>query len=290
MYLDPRPDAASIGFAYRNYYTHDESIEAVPAGLLQQFIWSSINGYLNRRFGLRRTPCWAGGYWIFSVLLPLRFKLDFYGRHLRRVKPGEPAPRLLDVGCGSGAFLDRAREMGWSATGVDFDPKALDVCRAHAHEVYDGDLSSVPPSLRFDVITLNHSLEHLPDPLASLRQCHERLVSGGTVWITLPNPEALGHRVFGASWRGLEPPRHLCLFSPDGLIQLLKKAGFENVTLMRRGLHSPKLLPESAQIVRARGLPEWSRTRLFLLRFTTEAFAMASPSQSEEITAIGWRG
>lgn len=290
MYLDPRPDAASLGFAYRNYYTHDENIEPAPAGLLQQFIWSGINGYLNRRFGLRRTPCWVGGYWIFSILLPLRYKLDFYGRHLRRVKPGEPARRLLDVGCGSGAFLDRAREMGWSATGVDFDPKALDVCRAHGHEVYDGDLPSVPSSLRFDAITLNHTLEHLPDPLASLRQCRERLVSGGIVWITLPNPDSLGHRLLAESWRGLEPPRHLCLFPADCLAQMLRNTGFKDVKLMRRGVHSRKMLHESARITRKRELPGWSRGPLLLLQLTSDTLATLSPSRGEEITIVGHCG
>ena len=60
----------------------------------------------------------------FSSIEPLRLKLDYYARHLQ----GTPS-RLLDVGCGNGGFLLRAREMGWKAEGCDPDPQAVQTCR-----------------------------------------------------------------------------------------------------------------------------------------------------------------
>lgn len=291
LYLDPRPNAASIGYAYRNYYTHSDDVEAKPVRPLERLAWATINGYLNRRFGLQRRPTWTGGFWIFSVLLPLRYKLDYYGRHLPRVRNSGRMPRLLDIGCGSGAFLLRAQEMGWTPTGVEFDPKAVEVCRTHSLDVYCGDITALPPqNSGFDAITMNHTLEHLPDTRDCLQRCHALLASGGKLWITVPNPSSLGHRLFGRSWRGLEAPRHLCLFPPECLVQLLRDAGFRNVKLIRRGAHSPKSTRESAQIVATRGLPRWSALRIRLLRLTIDLLATLSPRLGEEMIVTATRG
>jgi 2-polyprenyl-3-methyl-5-hydroxy-6-metoxy-1,4-benzoquinol methylase len=290
FYLDPRPDNASIGYAYRRYYTHADDVENKPVSLLDQVIWSLVNGYLNHRFGLERKPAWAAGFWIFSILLPFRFKLDYYGRHLSVPSHARAAPRLLDVGCGSGAFLLRAAEMGWAPTGVEFDPQAVEVCRKQKLEVYCGDIGALPPqSVGFDIITLNHTLEHLPDPMDTLRRLYALLSPSGRIWITVPNPTAFGHRIFGKSWRGLEPPRHLCLFPPTTLLAMLDNAGFKGARLIRRGAHSPKVVSESVQIVKARGLRPWSRIHMSGLHFIMTVLATVSPRIGEEIIAVARR-
>jgi SAM-dependent methyltransferase len=73
---------------------------------------------------------------------------------------------------------------------------------------------------------MHHVLEHVHDPRAALAWCRRVLRPDGLLSIAVPNPAGLGHRVFGACWRGLEPPRHLSLFEASALRALLAEAGF----------------------------------------------------------------
>jgi len=129
-------------------------------------------------------------------------------------KPG----RLLDVGAGDGEFVARMRREGWDARGVEPDDTA--VARAaerYGVDLMTGTIENVPSSKRFDAITLDNVIEHVTDPIETLRACWQRLVPRGRLLVLTPNVESAGHGRFRAGWRGLEPPRHLHLFSPSSL-------------------------------------------------------------------------
>jgi SAM-dependent methyltransferase len=147
-------------------------------------------------------------------------------------------PRLLDIGCGNGEYLARAREAGWDVFGCDFDPAAVRAARASGAEVREGGAEAFADSLAsFDAVTLSHIIEHVHDPAALLAQCRNLLKPGGTLFIDTPNADARGLTLFRRSWRGLEPPRHLVLFNWDGLERLLAGSGFETVErLPQKGL------------------------------------------------------
>jgi SAM-dependent methyltransferase len=87
------------------------------------------------------------------------------------------------------------------------------------------------PDASFDAVTLNHVIEHVPDPIQTLRECARILKKDGRLVILTPNSSSLGHRVFKQDWRGLEPPRHLHLFSMQSMRRTLELAGFRKVTL-----------------------------------------------------------
>jgi SAM-dependent methyltransferase len=87
------------------------------------------------------------------------------------------------------------------------------------------------PSEHFDAVTLSHVIEHVPDPVGTLVECARLLKKGGKLVIATPNNASLGHRLFGRNWRGLEPPRHLHIFSPQSLRRTLGMAGFQNITI-----------------------------------------------------------
>jgi SAM-dependent methyltransferase len=79
-----------------------------------------------------------------------------------------------------------------------------------------------------------HAIEHVPDPLAHLRQCHRVLQDGGRLILTTPNMAGLMSRLFKEDWMALEPPRHLWLFTPNTLQTCVERAGFRVERLLTR--------------------------------------------------------
>jgi 2-polyprenyl-3-methyl-5-hydroxy-6-metoxy-1,4-benzoquinol methylase len=227
-YLDPRPTPASIHLAYASYYTH---LEAPPkadyAALspLRKLRRRLVNGYTRWRYSSRETPVMQIGIAALLAARSQRLWLDREYRHLPRLPDG--GGRLLDVGCGAGYFLRVARNCGWSSIGVDADPKAVANCVNQGFEVLEGGIEQFDGQERlFDVITMSHVLEHVHDPVGTIEACHRLLKPGGRLWIETPNIDSLGHRQYGESWRGLEPPRHLVLFNSRSLATALSGAGF----------------------------------------------------------------
>lgn len=227
-YLDPRLNRENISLAYREYYTH--GAEAQDTGSvhgLGRVMLALRNGYKNYRFGTNESPAWRLGA-IMMMLMPWKRGVhDALGRHLERASPGA---RLLDVGCGNGDFLDLARHAGWEVVGIEPDPRAAAAAAKRGINVVQGDVSALDSEDgSFDAITISHVIEHVHDPHVLLRACYRLLKPGGWIWLETPNLDALGHKRYGAHWRGLEAPRHLVIFAPSSLRLVLEEAGFQNV-------------------------------------------------------------
>jgi 2-polyprenyl-3-methyl-5-hydroxy-6-metoxy-1,4-benzoquinol methylase len=234
-YLDPRPTPASIGQAYKTYYTH--------AGAKKQDDYESLsgfrllrrklaNGYLNKRYGTRYLPGWSAGAVLARMLPDQSEMLDLQFRWLPRPGIGE---RLLDVGCGNGDFLEKAKDAGWDGVGVDPDPNAVITAQGRGLDVREGLVDVInEESGDFDVVTLSQVIEHVHDPEELLSAVFRQLKSNGMLYIDTPNIQSLGAKLFGANWRGIESPRHLILFSNTGLRLLLKKCGFINIKIRSR--------------------------------------------------------
>ncbi len=221
-YLDPRPTPETIGLAYATYYTHalPEPRGVGEGGRLRQAL---KNGYLNSRFGYAFEPSLAAGAVALSVLPLHRRRCERAVRHLPRREGG----RLLDVGCGNGAFLDLMRSQGWAVFGIDIDRDAVKACRARGLEVRHGAVHDCGFSeASFDAITLNHVVEHLHDPVAVLRHCYGLARPGGRLWIETPNLDSASHTHFDRYWMPLDPPRHLLLLDDGALRHLCTEAGW----------------------------------------------------------------
>ena len=191
---------------YENYYTHKAT--------------SNNNNNYFRKPGVHAVLKSVLGS--ISINLKDRFWTDCF--YLEGVQPG----RLLDVGCGNGGLLCAAASIGWKSHGIDFDPKAVEEACSHPDisASIGGLLGHKFPAESFDAVTMNNVMEHLPDPKETLAECLRVLRPGGRLVVVTPNVKALGHKIFGENWRGLEPPRHLFLFAPGTLSSLAKLAGF----------------------------------------------------------------
>lgn len=248
-YLDPRPNPATIGLAYADYYTHtaEDAPEALPKNPLVRQLHAWVNDYINARYGLARAPASFGGRWLVPLVPSFRAKADTKMRHLP--KPPPEGGRLLDVGFGNGGFLKLAVEMGWQAEGIDFDPKAVEVAKARGLNVRcasAADLSAQHE--QFDIITLSHVIEHVHDPITLLNDLYRLLKPGGVLWLETPNIKSLGAERFGENWRGLEIPRHLVLLNSKSLKNSLENVGFKNIQQKFHGAIALSIFYESARI------------------------------------------
>lgn len=243
--LDPRPTLQSIGKAYASYYTHGSAVSSHDEDNGRSLLWKLANGYMNARYKSHRTPACTAGRWLIPLLFPLRQQLDFFYRHL----PAEPG-WLLDVGCGNGAFLLRAKAAGWNVLGLDPDPHAAVQVRQSGLEVHQGMLDTFDHPASFDVITSSNVIEHVHDPKMFLDQLLRLLRRDGKLWLATPNVNSTGHRHFGRSWRGLEPPRHLTIFSPAALQSMLTMTGFVDVQFHHRGRGASYIIGASRELAK----------------------------------------
>jgi len=234
-YINPRPTQSSIGRAYQAYCTHNAALMSEAAENLKGFRRlrrSLANGYTNERYGTHYSPENKAGRVFSTIFFLQRELLDTRYRWLPKPEAGW---RLLDVGCGNGGFLSAARDAGWKVTGLDPDPAAVKAARNFGLDVHVGliDHFSGEKEL-FNAVTLSHVIEHIHEPKAALATVFRLLKPGGILYLDTPNIQARGLSIFGRNWRGFEAPRHLVVFSPTGLTQLLRCCGFKNIDFRRR--------------------------------------------------------
>jgi len=219
LWLDPRPLEEDIYKAYATYYTHTSHKGLRPLRL--RFLSTIL------RF-------------VVSVVTALsgltKERRNVTNMHLNELSPG----RLLEIGCGDGEFLDRMKGCGWTVDGVDFDEEAAKSAKEKfGIEVKVGQLEEMCyRENSFDAITLRHVLEHVFDPIATMHEVCRILKPGGTVIVVTPNAESLGMRTFGSNWRGLEPPRHIHIFTINALGFVAEKAGLEIVRSYSTAVHA----------------------------------------------------
>lgn len=208
VWLDPKPMEEDIGLAYRQYYTHHggrlkRNLKGKSFKLLQDFL-AGITGLSKEQDAIQ-------------------------SRYLAAHQPG----RLLEVGCGAGDYLVEMRNIGWDVQGVEIDPAACKFANVNnLLAVHEGTLFSAEyPEHAFDAIVLNHVLEHVHTPVLLLQECHRIVKPGGYLVVVTPNVESWGHTKFKENWRGLEPPRHIHIFSTKTMKKLGELAGFKKVSV-----------------------------------------------------------
>ncbi|MCX6135045.1 MAG: class I SAM-dependent methyltransferase [Ignavibacteriales bacterium] len=290
MWLSPRPISSDLGKAYQSYYTHNAGSDK---GRMEEFIEKVARPVVMSRFGYERqaddrSARNPGA----SLLSHVPVVKEIAWRYVMNLH-GQRGGRLLDVGCGDGSFLARMKHLGWDVMGVEPDPRAARKTQEELGiPVFNGTLTEAGfDSRSFDAITLTHVIEHVEEPGSLLRECHRILKPTGKLSIATPNIESFGHRMFGAAWRELDPPRHLHLLSLKTLAALVEGAvplGFSVDHLGSSGVYAGQILVISRSI-RLKGawverpLTKW-QVVMTVVYFIAETIVRAfSPRAGEEL-------
>ncbi|MDP9230447.1 MAG: class I SAM-dependent methyltransferase, partial [Bacteroidota bacterium] len=135
---------------------------------------------------------------------------------------------VLDVGCGTGAFVNEMKEHGWQVTGLEPDTDARKIAMEfYKLQLDDAILFYKLPSQSFDVITLWHVLEHVHELHTYVEQLKNLLKEKGRLFIAIPNYTSKDAAIYQEYWAAYDVPRHLYHFSPQAMKKLVENHGLK---------------------------------------------------------------
>lgn len=202
------PEQISIYYPLLQYYSFGKVEISTKLLVLKKFIlWLKLN--------LR-------GKVFLSILRLLGSKIWNYYLWISFVKGVSLNSKILDVGCGSGSFLYELRELGFkNLYGIDpnisENIEDINISKKEIYDVYG----------KFDLITLHHSLEHMPNQDCVIKKINDLLDLGGALLIRIPVVDCFAWRAYGESWYQIDAPRHFYIHSSISLEKLASRHGFE---------------------------------------------------------------
>jgi 2-polyprenyl-3-methyl-5-hydroxy-6-metoxy-1,4-benzoquinol methylase len=197
-----------------------------------------------------------------SRLFTLRWKL----RIIRQNLPSIKSPSLLDYGCGTGDFLKTCKENGFTIRGVEPSPIARTQAQETTLENIAEDLSQV--TRQFNVITLWHVLEHVPNLNETIASLKSHLEKNGTIFIAVPNHLSRDAKKYKNDWAAYDVPRHLWHFNRDTM----------KLLLANHALHIHKIIPMKLDAFYVSMLSEKHTTRKNSIFTLLKGFLMGMKS------------
>ncbi len=152
----------------------------------------------------------------------------FANRILDLLSRFQSSGKLLDIGSGRGHLLMSAADRGYDAIGLEAAPGVESIVGSFPQH------SFAPKS--FDVVALNHVMEHLDDPRSALAEIERILKPGGLLAICVPDFSSLMRRVKSIGWQGLQPSQHVWQLSSRSVSMLAKSAGLETLIVQHSNL------------------------------------------------------
>lgn len=224
MWINPFPVNNDVKMLYKNYFTHNEvNNNSIKNNSFKNYV---KNAYISKRLNykiINSKIIATVVSFLIDLIMPLR------GESLKKsvsfIK-GDWGNVILDYGCGNGDFLKVMKGFGWDVYGYDPDEKAVKVAKKNGiANTHHGDFKKLPfKNNYFDVITLNHVLEHLDDPIKTLNLLSAKLKKAGHLVIRVPNVHSLMHIKYKQCWRELDPPRHCYSYSFKSLLKIIEKS------------------------------------------------------------------
>lgn len=195
---------------------------------------------------------------------------------IRKIKKYKNKGKILDVGCGNGAFLFHITGSKWECYGVEKHPEGFKaVSSSNKINLYNCDFADCElENNNFDVVTMWHSFEHFYNLHSILKKCHRILNEKGILVMDVPNIDSIGFKLAGSNWFHLDAPRHLNHFNIKTMELLLKNNNFEIIKTYYPFLEFPFDLSHSL----FRGnmiLKIFSFPIIFLIKFISSVFGKA---------------
>jgi len=138
--------------------------------------------------------------------------------------------RLLEIGPAWGTFACLAKQSGFDVDVIEMDTKCCDFIqnKLGIKAIQSNNIVATLEGFSgYDVITLWQVVEHLSDPCETLKTAAEKLLPGGILVVSTPNPEAFQFKIMGARWPHVDAPRHLNLIPKEVLVDFLKRYDLE---------------------------------------------------------------
>lgn len=235
-----------------------------------------VDGYLTgvTQFGVDTTPPWMEAH--------LR-SIAHQRAEIIEAATG-PGQYLLDVGCGTGDFLNIMKQRGWEVQGVEPVEESAERARQHfGLDVRTGVLEKVDlPKGSYDVISLFHVVEHMQDATGFVRSAARWARPGGFVVIEVPNFFGFARRRHRDTWLHLRPGEHISHFTPGTLRRLFIRAGMQPCRILTpTWIGEPLSVPQVTELF---GLPPLPRLTRYISRFQDYEGEWAPRP-----TSTGWR-
>lgn len=211
IFLNPQPSSKESEKFYpeENYYSLGK-IQDEKCSIKTRIKMKLYNLYFSKNKNLFKR----------AIFSPIKFMIR--GTNIR--KDG----KLLDVGCGSGQFLYEMKSLGLDICGIEPGNFNEEGNKKYDLNIKKMDIKSARyPKDSFDIITLNHVLEHLNNPNETLYEINRVLKKEGTFILGIPNTNSLAYKIFGKNWYQLDIPRHVINYSNKNIHILLGKNGFK---------------------------------------------------------------
>ena len=174
-------------------------------------------------------------YGLGDFISPITIKR--YHEILDEFEPFRKTNRILDVGCGTGYFLNEAKKRGWEVYGTEISQKSVDICSKKGIIMKKGFLNAAdfePNS--FDIILSIEVIEHINNPKEEMSNFYTLLRKGGLVYVTTPNFNSLLRLKLKAAYNVITYPEHLCYYTPNSLKKLFKLNGFKKHKIKTTGI------------------------------------------------------
>ena len=144
--------------------------------------------------------------------------------------------KLLEIGCGTGVFLDKAKKHGFDCYGLELSEYAANFVRNMRIPVETKSIEDANyPANSFDVVVMREVIEHLPHPLESLQTIHSWLKPGGVLFMATGNYDCPERMLRKSDWFYFMPEGHLNIFSNRTMRNYLQKVGFKKIDVTNQG-------------------------------------------------------